>query len=285
MNIMRSLRTDNPGKFSPEDVETEKIREETMTAMRSESLYKIEEPDISGIITEDDTPVDNMFSEKQRRLLTESLNSSWTPGRNFIAASDVGIFYAVSEPPIVPDMFLSMDVKLPEDLWKKKNRSYFLWEYGKPPEVAVEIVSNSEGGENSRKLGKYARIGVWYYIIFDPQRYIQNDVLRIYECFAGQFIPKIDRILQRIGLGLMLWDGEFEGKYDRWLRWCDARKNMILTGFERAVSAESRAEEAEGRAEEAENRAEKAEEIAASERQRAEKLAQRLKALGIEPEE
>jgi Uma2 family endonuclease len=185
-----------------------------MTVMRSESLYKIEEPDIIGIVTEDDTPVDNMFSEKQRRLLTESLNSSWNPGRNFIAASDVGIFYAVSEPPIVPDMFLSLDVRLPEDLWKKKNRSYFLWEYGKPPELVVEIVSNTDGGENSRKIQKYAQIGVWYYVIFDPQRYIQNDVLRIYECFAGQFIPKIDRILQRIGLGLMLWDGEFEGKYD-----------------------------------------------------------------------
>lgn len=27
-------------------------------------------PDISGLITEDDTPVDNIFSEKQQRMLT-----------------------------------------------------------------------------------------------------------------------------------------------------------------------------------------------------------------------
>ena len=49
----------------------------------SEPLSFIEEPDISGIITEDDEPVDNIFSEKQQRLLTESLNSSWRPGRDF----------------------------------------------------------------------------------------------------------------------------------------------------------------------------------------------------------
>ena len=256
-----------------------------MTAMRSEALYIVEEPDISGIITEDDEPVDNMFSEKQRRLLTESLNSSWNPGRNFIAASDVGIFYAINQPPVVPDMFLSMDVVLPEDLWEKKHRSYFLWEYGKAPEMVVEIVSNTEGGENSRKIQKYAQIGVCYYVIFDPQRYIQNDLLRIYQSHAGQFIPKIDCQFPLLGLGLMLWEGTYEGKHDRWLRWCDSHKNMLLTGFERAVSAESRAEEAENRAEEAEDRAEKAEEIAASERRRAEKLAQRLKESGIEPEE
>jgi hypothetical protein len=36
-------------------------------------------PNIDHIVTEDDAPVDNIFSEKQQRLLTESLYSSW-PG-------------------------------------------------------------------------------------------------------------------------------------------------------------------------------------------------------------
>ena len=47
-------------------------------------------PDISALITEDDTPVDNLPSEKQQRLLTEPLYSSWTgPGDNrpFLAAA------------------------------------------------------------------------------------------------------------------------------------------------------------------------------------------------------
>ena len=35
------------------------------------------EVDIADLITEDDTPVDNLPSAKQQRLLVESLYSSW----------------------------------------------------------------------------------------------------------------------------------------------------------------------------------------------------------------
>jgi Uma2 family endonuclease len=42
--------------------------------------------------------------------------------------------------------------------------SYFLWLYGKPPDIVVEIVSNRESGELDHKLGSYARMGVPYYI-------------------------------------------------------------------------------------------------------------------------
>ncbi|MCP4349969.1 MAG: hypothetical protein GY795_31190 [Desulfobacterales bacterium] len=107
---------------------------------------EIFEPGLSDIITEDDTPVANFFVEKQQRLLAGSLNSSWKPGRPFIAFANVGIFYDLKQPPLVPNMFLSMDVKLPEDVWKKENRAYFLFKYGKPPEVVVEIVTDPEDG-------------------------------------------------------------------------------------------------------------------------------------------
>ena len=213
-----------------------------------------EPPDISHIETEDDTPVDNIFSEKQQRLLARSLNCSWNPGRPFIAASDVGLFFAVSQPPVVPDMFMSLDVRYPEDIWKKKNRSYFLWEYGKPPEVAVEIVSNTKGGEATVKTGKYARAGVWYYIIFDPQRLIQGDVLRMYELHAGKYIPLVGNQLARIGLGTALWEGCFEGMQAQWLRWCDHKGKLIETGEERTQDAEQKAEKERQRAEDAEQR-------------------------------
>jgi hypothetical protein len=35
------------------------------------------EPSVNHVITEDDTPVDNFFSEKLQRLLTEVLYASW----------------------------------------------------------------------------------------------------------------------------------------------------------------------------------------------------------------
>ncbi len=81
------------------------------------------EPLVDQLVTEDDTPLDSIFSEKQQRLLTESLHSSWAgpgAGRPFVAMSNVGLFYEVRLPPLVPDMLLSLDVALPADVPPKK---------------------------------------------------------------------------------------------------------------------------------------------------------------------
>ena len=115
--------------------------------------------------------MDNIFSEKQQRLLTETLYASWTgpgPNRPFVAMSNVGLFFHVRKPPLVPDALLSLDVELPSEIHLKQNRSYFVWEYGKPPDVVIEVVSNREGGEGTTKLTRYASIGVRYYVIYDP---------------------------------------------------------------------------------------------------------------------
>lgn len=109
-------------------------------------------PDISHLVTEDDAPMDNP-SEKQQRLLTESLYSSWSPSIPFLAAANVGLFYALHQPPVVPDVLLSLEVSLAEDWWQKQHRSYFFWEFGKLPEVVIEIVSNRQGtGKQARRL-------------------------------------------------------------------------------------------------------------------------------------
>lgn len=64
------------------------------------------------------------------------------------------LFYAVKQPPLVPDVLVSLDVTLPKDLWEKSHRSYFLCEYGKVPEVVIEIVSNHVVQEVDEKLAK-----------------------------------------------------------------------------------------------------------------------------------
>src|SRR5690349_19041515 len=149
-------------------------------------------PNIDHIVTEDDTPVDDIFSEKQQRLLTEPLYSSWPgPGndRVFMVAANVGVFAAVYQPPLVPDIFLSLDVQVPEDMWAKNHRSYFLWEYGKPPDVVIEIVSNQKGHEAGSKLRDYARIGVTYYLIFDPEEQLQGKTLRLHALREAKYVP------------------------------------------------------------------------------------------------
>jgi Uma2 family endonuclease len=145
----------------------------TQQLLNSEELL-VTELDISHLEIEDDTPVDNFQSEKQQRLLVEPLYSSWSPGVSFIAAANVGLFYGLKLEPIVPDAFLSLNVRMPDDWSQKQNRSYFVWEFGKLPEVAIEIVSNRKGQELESKKADYARIGVAYYAVFDPLKQLQG---------------------------------------------------------------------------------------------------------------
>jgi Uma2 family endonuclease len=217
---------------------------------------------IENIVTEDDEPVDNLFSAKQQTLLKRPLYASWTPQPNedqpherriFLADVNIGLFFSLYESPLVPDFFLSLDVEPHEDWYAKEHRSYFVWEFGKVPEIALEIVSNRKGGELASKFKAYARMGVSYYVIYDPQKRLSQTVLCVYELgFGKRYRPRKDYRLPELGLSLTLWHGVFEGREDTWARWCDAEGQLIPTGEERAILAEARVLSAEQRAAQAE---------------------------------
>ncbi len=245
-------------------------------------------PDIEDLITEDDTPVDNLHSEKQQRLLTEPLYSSWAgPGENrpFLAAANVGVFSQTRTPAIVPDMFVSLDVTVAQEWWRREHRSYFIWEFGKPPDIVVEIVSNTKGGENAEKRRKYAWMRVPVYVIYDPQRQVMDEVLTVYRLGEIQYERRDSTRFVGLNLGLTLWQGEFEGREDTWLRWTDEQGVLIPTGKERAEYERQRAEQADQRAEQADQRAAQADQRAAQADQRAERLAALLRQAGIDPEQ
>jgi hypothetical protein len=245
----------------------------------SDSEDIVTELDISHLVTEDDTPVDNFQSEEQQRLLVEPLYSSKVLPTPFLAAANVGLFYKLKGDPIVPDMLLSLRVQRAEDFSQKRNRSYFVWEFGKVPEVCTEIVSNPEGDEltlsrKSLQQGKtvtkkdiYAQIGVPYYAVFDPLQQIQGEqdmngaLLRVWTIAAGRYVELTPPEgigecgqpiwLENVGLGLTLWEGQFEEEVTRlWLRWCNQQRQIIPTGAERA-----------------------------------DRLAERLRAMGVDPDE
>ena len=240
-----------------------------------------DDPSVENLVTENDEPVDNIFSEKQQRFLTESLYASWTgpgPGRPFLALANVGLFYTLRLPPIVPDVLVSVDVNMPEDVWIKRKRSYLVWEYGKPPDVAIEVVSNQEGEEDGRKFQLYAQAKVPYYVIFDPIEELGNGVLRVYERRGNRYVEIPDRWLPGLQLGLTLWEGWFEDKDDVWLRWCDRDGHLLLTSAEQAQQERQQKELALSQL--TQERREK--ELAQWQR---DQLIAQLRSLGINPDE
>jgi Uma2 family endonuclease len=244
---------------------------------------------VANLVTEGDEPVDNILSEKHLQMLPDSLRNSWQPPqvedgqtapRSFWVSANVGVFYSVHEPPLVPDVFISLDVTPPPDLEAKTGRSYLSWEVGKMPDVVVEIVSNKKGGELTTKLRQYGRLGVRYYVVYDPFRLLSEDVARVYEPgLVGHYHLRQDYYMPDMGLGVTLWDGDFHGiNYHQWLRWRDADGNILLTGTEHAAQEAQRAAQEAQRANKAELRAVNAEERAA-------RLAAKLRELGLDPEQ
>ena len=234
---------------------------------------------VENLVTEDDEPVDNLLSAKQQRLLVEPLYSSWTPPpaegasdarRIFLADANVGLFISPYKPPLVPDMFLSLDVKPHKDWHDKQHRSYFFWQFGKPPEVAVEIVSNRKGHELGTKLHDYAQFGIGHYIVYDPFHRLSEQTLYTFKLDGERYKESKIEDLASVGLSLMLWTGEFEMETGEWLRWCDAHGNLIPTGAERARREAERADREAQRAD--------------RETQRAEKMAAKLRDMGVDPE-
>lgn len=213
------------------------------------------------LITEDDEPVDNVISAKQQRLLVDSLYSSWQPPaegdsaapRPFLADANVGIFYARYQPPIEPDVFVSLDVGVNPEWLADEHRTYSVWEFGKASEAAIEIASNRGGGELTTKLDRYARMGVVYYAVFDPFHELGAEPLWVYELFMGRrYCLRDDYAMPELGLGLTLWHGQFEGLDGEWVRWRDADNNLLLTGKESSILEAARVDQEAAARQEAE---------------------------------
>jgi hypothetical protein len=234
-------------------------------------------PDPDKLVLEDGKPVDNIFSEKQMRLLTEALHAGWTGppgGQPFVVMANVGVFHTAGQPPLVPDVLLAVGVTQ-GDPSRRENLAYLVWLRGKVPDVVIEVVSNREGGEDSTKLQEYARIGVPYYVIFDPENELRGGLLRTYQLQGRTYQPLAPPgFFAEIGLGVDLWQGRFEDMESTWLRWRDGSGQLVPTGVEQAERERQRAEGAEHRATAEHQRAERA-------RQELEELKAKARALGI----
>jgi len=195
------------------------------------------EIDYDSLITEDDTPVDNFYCEKQMRLLPESLKSSWDRKKPYIVAADVGIY---EDPPgavIVPDVLLSLDVQYATNIWKKKHRCYMIGIFKKPPELVIEIVSNKTGEEDTAKLRRYESMGIKYYVIFDPCLHILDSKIQVYKLINKSYVfyePELNECVwfYDLNIGMIVQYGIFEEMEADWLRWCDENGNILLSGYE-----------------------------------------------------
>ncbi len=229
------------------------------------------------------------FHDLQPQLLSATLRLNVPPDQYF-TGTDLNLYYDVWHPlwHKRPDWFLVVGVpRLYEG--RDLRSSYVIWQEGITPFVVVELLSPGTEKEDlgsfvdtetpttatpaapdrataanghdtpatpPRKWEVYERIlRVPYYLVYS--RYTNQ--LRGFQLVGGRYQeqplnatnPRI--WIPELKLGLSLWEGTYDRTLRQWLHWCDAGGNWVPTP----------------------------EEQAAQEQQRADRLAERLRQLGV----
>ncbi|MBD6617027.1 Uma2 family endonuclease [Komarekiella sp. 'clone 1'] len=198
-------------------------------------------PSAEDLPDSDDEPVDNQLQHLIPGLLEAILALIWASRMDWFFGVDMGIYYDPEQPPIVPDGFLSLGVERVFD--ENLRLSYVLWEEKVMPTMALEVVSHRRRSEYTSKKKLYAEMEILYYVIYNPQRR-KKSPLEVYRLENDEYVlqPGNSVWLNEVGLAIGYERGTYQGITRDWLYWYDAQGVRYLTPEERASAAEKRAQ-------------------------------------------
>ncbi len=188
----------------------------------------------------DDTPVDNEDQNFLPNVLLFLLSSIWANRMDWFFGVDMAVYHTTGvnpRVPVVPDGFLSLGVERKKG--GKSRKSYAVWEENEVvPILTLEMVSQTPGNEYDEKLAIYTKLGVLYYVIYNPEywRRDQHQPFEVYKLVDGNYQLQIGEPywMPEVGLGIGRYQGIIGGISQELLSWYDERRNRYLTSDERA---------------------------------------------------
>lgn len=242
-------------------------------------------PDHTQLPESDGSFVKNFQEHPQSLILTDSIATTLErihPDGQYAIGQDCGIYWRETEPPEkgaeAPDWFYVPNV--PPRLKGEIRRSYVLWREFIAPTIALEFASGDGSEEHDQtplsysgdsgiirpgKFWVYERIvRIPFYGIF----LINSGELEMYELVGGQYQRMTANNRGHYPIAPMeveigVWEGAYQNQNQCWLRWWSLQGDLLLIGSERTIVAERRAESAE---------------------EKAARLAERLRELGVDPD-
>jgi Uma2 family endonuclease len=202
----------------------------------------------------------NEFHDLQLQLLSATLRLEHCSAAEMFSISDMNLYYDRQNTGWYkrPDWMLVLGVsRLYEN--RDLRQSYVIWDEQVVPALIMEFLSEgteaedlgrfapkpipSKAGKPPGKFTVYERIlKIPNYIVYDHKteeiRYFRliNGIYQLQPVAVSNpkvWIPDFD-------LGLGIWDGSFQNappEQMRWLRWCDAAGNWVLTEAEQERAA------------------------------------------------
>ncbi|MBC8121012.1 MAG: Uma2 family endonuclease [Gemmatimonadaceae bacterium] len=219
----------------------------------------------------DGLPVAETFWHLYAILITLEVLRQFLANQRATVLANQFLYYAQDFPQlrVAPDVMVIFGVE------PGGRDNYKTWEEGQIPSVVFEITSKStQAKDQGEKKNLYAGLGVTEYWLFDPKgewiaEQLQGYRLHTFEedgDLINRYVPITDDTCIPLGLHLVI-EGTLIGFY------------RLDTGEKLLIPSELAA-----RLEQSEQRAEQAEQRAEQERQAKERLAERLRALGVDPD-
>jgi len=209
----------------------------------------------------DGEPLESDWHVVQISLLDELVRQLWHGRTDFFCGGNMFIYYSLEQAKSIiqgrphykgPDFFVVKGVD-----GTKPRKAWIVWEEdGRYPDVIIELLSPSTARKDKTHNKRL------YEQVFGTTEYFWYNVdtgeLRGFRLDGGHYVPIKPNERgwlwsKELGAHLGVWEGEYRGRRYPWLRLYTAEGELVPTPAE-------------------------------AERQRAERLAQRLRELGIEPD-
>jgi len=255
----------------------------TPLVLASNQISKIDLPDHTQLPDSDGTFVKNFQEHPQSIILTSSIEpvlQKIHPDGRYCIGQDSGIYWRLTDPlekgAEAPDWFYVPNVASLLD--GEYRRSYVMWKEIVAPLIAIEFVSGNGSDERdatpageTEKVGKFwvyeQAIRIPFYAIFEPKK----ASVEVYHLVDGRYEKMLSNDRGHFSIAAMDVElGVMEDSGIHWLRWWDRAGNLLLTGDERAGNAELIAEQERSAKEQAE--------------QKADRLAEKLRSMGVDPD-
>ena len=244
-------------------------------------------PSTAELPCSDDTPVDNEDQNLLPNLLLFVLASIWAERMDWYFGVDMAVYHTTGvnpRVPVVPDAFLSLGVERrrasrDDDGETEGRLSYALWEEsGIAPIMVLEMVSKTPGDEYDKKLEIYRRLGVLYYVVYNPKhcqrdRHLPFEVYKLVEGPEGrryQLQMGEPYWMPEVGLGIGRTRQLFGGIEMEMLLWHDEQGVAYRLPEDAAKQLQSQVVQLQ-------------QQLEAERRQKAQ-LADYLRSLGIDPD-
>ena len=219
----------------------------------------------TDLIFDDGEPMESNRHRIAINVLIRSINQAWAERNDFFAGGNMFIYFSRSQAKNRdfrgPDFFVVLDV---DD--STSRQGWVVWdEGGRYPDVIVELLSDTTAETDlTTKKDLYERVfKTANYFVFDPFNPASLQGWELANQQRYQDIQPDERgwlWSSALGLWLGTWDGTIDRETATWLRFYDSSGNLVPLPEE---AAQQRANQ---------------------ERQRADRLAAQLRAMGVEPD-